>query len=320
LHAKIRLIWWSIHLRAKARRFLDIQEAEGLLNIIFDSERRTGKQFTELIDELAEFFIKIENNDFMSWSHSLCHLFENYAPHDDGSRSFLDNPARFGAAKKLIDETVRRAIAVRRTECTHRIMEPFITYNLAKMTAENLDGDFPFRPESVMDKGFAELQWDGHVSASIRLFCTATTPREFLVSISGIAERDERIFPKSIAGLIETVQGDVLTKIEMAKNAAEEVAGLYVDVDGTLIVGGKLNARVLQTMEKAAEDGKAVRIFTGGNPEKQTERLQALGVPEKFLPAIQKSDFTGKIMEWVIDDARLEYQGIKAKRHDYPSD
>jgi hypothetical protein len=93
---------------------------------------------------------------------------------------------------------------------------------------------------------------------------------------------------------------------------------LYVDVEGTLLAGGKLNHIVMFSVDRTAREGRPVVVFTGGNPDAQTEELRKLKFPEQFLPVVSKESYRGKILESLIDDTPPEYQGFKAREYRAP--
>ncbi len=108
--------------------------------------------------------------------------------------------------------------------------------------------------------------------------------------------------------------------IAIAKEAKEKLEGLFVDVDGTLIMpGDRINTKILKTMEGAAERGTLITVFTGGSPEIASQKLRSLGVPEQFLNVKSKADFSGKELQWLIDDTRPELQGFTTSDWHLPS-
>lgn len=105
--------------------------------------------------------------------------------------------------------------------------------------------------------------------------------------------------------------------VETAEKAIELCSGLYVDVDGTLLLhddkkGLELNKAVLNAMNDAREMGVAVIIVTGGDTELKTQQLLELGMPETYLPVHSKYDYRGKILEVLLDDTAPDIQGLQA--------
>lgn len=102
---------------------------------------------------------------------------------------------------------------------------------------------------------------------------------------------------------------------EEAKNVEVVESGVFVDVDGTLIIDGKLNTSLVEVLQQIREK---VTIFTGGLVDQKTRLLQSLGFTEKFLPVVSKDGYKGKLLEKVIDDTNPGYQGFDAVLHFTP--
>jgi len=82
---------------------------------------------------------------------------------------------------------------------------------------------------------------------------------------------------------------------------------------------GNLNAYLIEYLESKVEKKDNIRIFSGGNLEKQTKKLQKLGVNKKFLPVLSKSKFKGKIVEECIDDTNPIWQGFQTLKYKHPN-
>ncbi|MDQ1284500.1 MAG: hypothetical protein QG620_848 [Patescibacteria group bacterium] len=111
---------------------------------------------------------------------------------------------------------------------------------------------------------------------------------------------------------------------ETVQEPAEITEGVFVDVDGTLIVGHQLNQDVVGLILDYRKEGRAVTIFTGGDMYFQKNRLRSLHLDDfigKFevLPKIR---FSGKKLEIVIDDFTPEQLkkifGIFVEKHILP--
>lgn len=318
--------------------------AEAFAWRVLASRERTGKPYNEILDATADVFTTIGNKyNFQGWSHSLCHLFENYGK----GASFLDVPD--ATAGKLVDEAVRRSIEGHEKGCIDRIVQPIVSYNLDHMDPAALDARFPFKQDSLNNEELASLV-RGEYSMHASIFCTANSPREFLVT----CVKEKVFLPRGMTGLppemvvtfLNAIKNDV-TEEEMhtyinkfyrvndqettletltgnfteSLDASEKLEGVYVDVEGTLITKkeGKLNDRLVTLMEKESTAGKKVVVFSGGAPEEMTQRLRSLGFPEKFLPVVSKNDFRGKVLDEVIDDTIPQYQGFKAVKYVRPA-
>jgi hypothetical protein len=91
---------------------------------------------------------------------------------------------------------------------------------------------------------------------------------------------------------------------ETVQEPAEITEGVFVDVDGTLIVGHQLNQEVVELILDYRKEGKSVTIFTGGDMYFQKDRLRSLHLDDfmgKF-EVVPKVRFSGKKLEVVIDD------------------
>jgi len=268
-----------------------------------------GSTNPALFEAIADKLSGLERYDFGQWCHTVCHLFERYKK--EGNYSLL-RPETLGAAEKLIDEMVRRVVEGNETELRNvpRILFPVLEFNVD--TIQDCSKQLPFRPKSLTSTVFIRLLGEAQ---KMKLLCTAKTAGEFISALTGINAQE------------------AAENLSIAQGAKDLVEGMYVDVDGTLIHSIKagewwygeqadkpfdvVDEKILKLMRREAETGKTVRIFSGGNPEEQTARLRVLGVDEKFLPVLPKSDFRGKILAEVIDDTPPQYQGFRALSNRY---
>jgi len=115
--------------------------------------------------------------------------------------------------------------------------------------------------------------------------------------------------------------GELLSQKEI-KEPKETTKGVYVDVDGTLVVGeNQLNEKIVDELKKYKEQGKNIIIFTGGNVIAQEERLKRLGLEKEIgkFKVVSKGDFLNKKLEITIDDFSQEQLknifGIFSKEH-----
>jgi len=234
-----------------------------------------------------------------------------------------------GAAEKLIGEMVKRAVEGWEIElpCVERVLLSVLEFNVDNIW--DCGKQLPFRPESLVSTAFIELL-DAAAEADsarirvskanmqkMKLLCTAKTAGELISALTGINTQE------------------AAENLSIAREARELIEGIHVDVDGTLVISIKaggwwygkqadkpfdvINERILRLMQRESEAGKTVRIFSGGDPEIQTELLRSLGVDEKFLPVLPKSDFKGKVLAEVIDDTPPQFQGFRAVSYKDPS-
>ncbi len=324
-----------------------VSKAEAIIKTTFQVSDE-NKRYPELIDALTEVIMKqdTENQQFRDWSHSVCHLFEKYDAESRGDitlPSYFDSTEIQPSARKLIDESVSRAAKGRRSGSLNRILLPLIQYNFNNLSPDNLDGNFYFKPDSLSenkDKLKPILSEEGDEATAA--FISSETPREFIASC--IKEKIKLFLrPELMIKLLDAVRtednsknidnyiakfypvnGEQITfdaikeNFETASNATEILSGTYVDVDDTLITGGKINQYLLGRLTKKVEQGEPVIIISGGSPETQTNHLRSLGCPEALLPVRSKDDFKGKILEYLIDDTPAAYQGMKAKNQEKP--
>ena len=103
---------------------------------------------------------------------------------------------------------------------------------------------------------------------------------------------------------------------EMAKYfSGTTIPGVFCDVEGTLLDwNGNLNQEVVAMLEKYEAEGKAVSLWSGGDPKEILQKLKDIK-----WPFLSKYDFEGCVMETVIDDvpsAKLQKDyGIQAKQY-----
>lgn len=79
----------------------------------------------------------------------------------------------------------------------------------------------------------------------------------------------------------------------------EKVAGVFSDIEGTLLKDGNINQAVLEMLQKYAEEGKTITVWTDGDVNELSSKLKELGIP---YPVKSKFDFAGAIAEIVLDD------------------
>lgn len=95
----------------------------------------------------------------------------------------------------------------------------------------------------------------------------------------------------------------------------QRFAGIFCDVEGTLLkADGTVNSHVHGLLQEAATTGRAVTVWTGGDPVYITGKLQQAGLTYQV---VRKGDFVGATVEEAIDDnldaLREEYK-ITAER------
>lgn len=118
---------------------------------------------------------------------------------------------------------------------------------------------------------------------------------------------------KQLEDLREETRSGRFVEAKLAENGAV-IAGVFCDVEGTLILEDELIPGRLEMLAEYAKTGP-VTLWTGGDIEELGAKLVALGVP---YPLVSKYDFEGKTVSIAIDDlseADIEKAyGIKAEQ------
>lgn len=116
----------------------------------------------------------------------------------------------------------------------------------------------------------------------------------------GIAET-KKFFPslkdetdENVIAFIKKVSAD---RPELMKGL--KINGVYCDVEGTVLIDGKPNDKVLQKLSEYAAENKQITLWTDGDVQKLQAKLRKLKVN---YPVASKFDFAGAIAEIVIDD------------------
>lgn len=316
--------------------------AENLIYLVKYKTFHRGN-YDRLMEKIADLFISEKDSDwgnraFQSWSHSLCHVFEHYEMNgSEGSRSLLDAKSLQPSCTRLIDEAVARTLKHRHGGCVERIVSPLIKYNIDKLEADGLDGQWPYKPESLNNTEFARImRGDGdYQNPTMELFCLAKSPKPLLIALIKSylsAKKDYREYnvlhsldpKKLVAVLAKLVPADIsaeeadavvglryqregLDRLSLVGNlaAAEEakelVDAVMVDVDGTLV-----------QMRAVMKNGDYVRDERGHSLEEEAISDNVL----TLMMALEKAGrkvivFTGGDPE--RQTARLAGMGLPAK-------
>lgn len=111
--------------------------------------------------------------------------------------------------------------------------------------------------------------------------------------------------PKEIFEFLESVSD---SREEVMKG--KRIAGVYCDVEGTILVNEQLNQKVVTLLHEYEQQGKIVTIWTDGNIEELKQKLESFGV---IYPVKSKFDHAGAIAEIVIDDQDEYTFGARTK-------
>jgi hypothetical protein len=337
---------------------LDSESYESLLNnLITVDKEKIDPRASELIEAIAEGWALDERSKMAVWVHSVCHLFEKYGEVDEDNGepdpSLLNDKLWNKGTEVLVKSLISRAADIKKYPLSDkynrnnlpRVLGPLMKYNLDAVEIANLD-KFPLKPEHPdYDTVANQLSDDDELNEEIREFLSASSPREFILGLINNGKPLPTSNLEKTMSLLEAMKDDITPdqlkiylkeaypvndqetdidtmkrNIAIAKEAKEKLEGLFVDVDGTLIMpGNRINTKILETMKRAAERGTLITVFTGGSPEIASQNLKSLGVPEQFLNVKSKADFRGKELQWLIDDTRPELQGFTTSDWHLPS-
>ncbi|MFA5961458.1 MAG: hypothetical protein WC848_02130 [Parcubacteria group bacterium] len=213
--------------------------------------------------------INPESVDYQEVCHTIGHFYEHM--YDTG---------RIDLVNKLNSYTVKIMISAKSTEYGGgNYLNNVCTSPITNIICDTGENPFPFKGSAFDNEEFLEL-----IKAAD--------------SFHRCAYDD----------LMEIKRFDEEAKVPPVRILAEPenmVDGVFVDVDGTLVVGAnQLNQFVVDLLKKYKESGKAVTVFTAGNIYSQKTRLERLGLTEIIgeFEVRAKSDFTGQKLEIVIDD------------------
>ncbi len=98
-------------------------------------------------------------------------------------------------------------------------------------------------------------------------------------------------------GVIDFIYDSLKNREEVRKG--ENLTGVYCDVEGTILVDGNVNQKVVEQLSQYEAEGKQVTLWTDGDAGQLQALLQSKGVS---YPVCQKADFAGSQVEIAIDD------------------
>jgi len=103
----------------------------------------------------------------------------------------------------------------------------------------------------------------------------------------------------SVTQIIDFLQSNskTLSRTEVMKG--QKLSGVYCDIEGTILIDGKLNQKVVSVLDTYREEGKDITLWTDGNIKDIQPQLITYGVT---YPVKSKYDHAGAIAEIVIDD------------------
>jgi hypothetical protein len=239
-----------------------------------------------------------------------------------------------------------------------------------QLQEDKLDNHFPYKPESlnqvIDDKNVVETAIENLYNDRIKsdgdqkiiLFIQANSPIEYYTSIIekkiklSLSPKNQLMLLKYLVnnmGLEKEVEEyvkriyninnkeinyqDLIINFESYLNSTEKeiTKGVYVDVEGTLLVNRGyseniiLNTEVVKHINSLIKEnpGKEVIIFTGGDTENLKNQLQELGLQKELgrvFTVQPKANYVGQNLEYLIDDTPSEYQGFYAQKLINPED
>ena len=302
---------------------------------------------------------KKNNEDQIMDGHHLCHFLEGYRSNPElrGTYgfSFLNHPKTLERVKNYIALHVSDTIRLGEAYCGSRVIMPIFSFNMDNIKSIK-DSSFAFRPDFLKQDEYVEVitnlnkkefsysvdkLFSGDFEALADFF-RSENPKDFFLRLIKRGVKLPTDNPMLVAETLEIAKDEIekekmeayvrknynpnnesdlsidklLENIKETEMAHELVRGVFVDVDGTLIIDGQLNEKLVADLEKV---NTPVIIFSGGDPESQTERLRNLGFSEKYLPVHSKKEYQGKILEKLIDDSNTNYQGFEALFQFWPN-
>ncbi len=111
-------------------------------------------------------------------------------------------------------------------------------------------------------------------------------------------------------GLKEKTDAEIVTFLKETKverplvKKGEYLDGVYCDAEGTLLVDGKLNDKVVKALVYYFTEGEKITIWTDGNLSEIFTKLRMMGVMHLI---VSKHDYAGAKAKIVIDDMK-EYE------------
>jgi len=133
-----------------------------------------------------------------------------------------------------------------------------------------------------------------------RVALALSKAREYFPSL--LSSDDE-----SVLEFIRTKEADIPLVRE-----GEDLAGVFCDIDGTLLVNGKPNTEVLEMLKGYEAKGKAIILWTLGNISETKAVLFENGIS---YPLQNKLDFAGAVVEIAIDDEDRNSFFLKTRVH-----
>jgi hypothetical protein len=323
---------------------LDHNELDRLIGACL--ARNQDGEFDQVIRAACEAHLR-EPISRQSWNHSVCHNFEKYPSGLLSSDKFLD------LANRLVEQGAERAL--QGEGCFDRIIGGVIKYNLDRLDSVSIHSAFRFKPECLNNPEVQAMLDGNEYTRWILDFVQATTPYSYLMreveDALAKAESEEVYASVSFEQLLLIRNEENSSRIDayIARAYSEKkdnisateawagytsavkkevVPGVFVDVEGTLLVGEYfkeerevrtvLNKQLAQALDALCPSSEEVIIFTGGDTVALTEQLRSFGFPERFLPVRSKADFRGQNLQILIDDTKPQMQGFHAEAHIRP--
>ena len=319
---------------------------ESLSRRLLEITNEFDKDASVLLSAVTDSFIKFKGVGYGSWSHTACHPIETYGR----GLSFLDTPESRGILTGLVDESVKRQKEESHDiGCSNRIVSPIMDFNLTEAGLDNLEAPYVYKPKSLSDAEYVEIlknELKDEYSYNVKAFLDSNSPLECYrlilekgSKLSGSPKAQIKLLQSLEKHLSREIVDDYVKKVyhpnekdinyeellqsfQESTEAHEVIKGIYVDVEGTLIrenyQGRGLNEHLVEKLNKLADEGNEIIIFTGGDVQALGEELKKFGLSERFLPVRSKNDYRGKVLEILVDDTPPEYQGFRTLELRHP--
>ena len=244
------------------------------------------------------------------------------------SKSLLDSPETMPLAEILSTFLARKSVELHDLGSVRDCVTAFAQYNAKRILENGFDTQI-IVPKAFKDPKFKDLLQENGATDEL-YFLETDTIRDWMLkakeeknlfTISPLMQKDwEKIFDKwdfpeiqnSVCGVDNEVSIEEMKKHKALSkaNAAGQVDGIFVDVDGTLILPNGLNKRLYEIM-LLLKGTEKVTIFTGGDIALAKKHLQDIGVDINAFPIESKDNYRNFLFTGIIiDDVEPEHQAF----------
>ncbi len=162
------------------------------------------------------------------------------------------------------------------------------------------------KPNEVSMQGYTATdeakKYISHIFHDLKYVPNWDTPAAYgNAKFQSIMEKVKEYFPSFAqcepAIIIEFLKSVSDSREEVMKGV--KLSGVYCDVEGTVLVEGKVNEKVVAMLARYEGQGKTIMLWSDGDIKVLAETLANLGIT---YPLTSKFDHAGAIAEIVIDD------------------